>query len=63
MANATAPINQSSIVDVGEASRLDPVITHNGVEVFKCFYGDDVWRIEHCPFEVKQLLFGVAKRY
>jgi hypothetical protein len=63
VANATTPINRLSIVDGGEASKPNHVITHNGAEVFKCFYGDDVWQIERCPFKVKQSLFNVAKRY
>ncbi len=33
VANVTILINQSSIIDVGEVSSSDLVITHNGVEV------------------------------
>ncbi len=44
-----APINQQSTVDVVEGNDINHVVTHNGVEVFECFYGDDIWQIEHCP--------------
>jgi len=43
VANAMAPINQSSTVDMGETSDLDFVITHNGADVFECLCGDDIW--------------------
>jgi hypothetical protein len=36
-------------MDVGETNGLDPIITHNGVEVLECLYGDAIWRIERCP--------------
>ncbi len=49
VANATSPINQLLAVDMGETSGLDPIITHNGVEVLECFYGDKIWWIEQCP--------------
>jgi hypothetical protein len=49
VANAITPINQSLIVDVGEASNLIPIITHTSVEVLKCFCGDNIWRIKRCP--------------
>jgi hypothetical protein len=41
--HATTPINQSLVMDVGETSGLDLIITHNGVEVFECLCGDDIW--------------------
>jgi hypothetical protein len=43
-----APINQLLNVDMGEANDLDPIITHNGVEVFECLCGDGIWQIECC---------------
>jgi hypothetical protein len=43
MANAMAPINQSSIVDVGVGSNIDSVVTHNGAEVLECLCGDNIW--------------------
>jgi len=30
-------------VDVGEGCGVDLIVTHNGVEVLECFYGDDIW--------------------
>jgi hypothetical protein len=48
VANATTLINQSSVVDVGEANGCDPIITRNGMEVLECLCGDGIWRIEHC---------------
>jgi len=41
--HATTPINQSLVMGVGETSGFDPIITHNGVEVFECLCGDDIW--------------------
>ncbi len=61
VANATTPINQQLIIDVGKASGANLIVTHNGVEVLQCLCGDNIWLIEHCP-EVKQLLLNVAKR-
>jgi hypothetical protein len=49
VANAMAPINQSSIVDVGETNGPNLVITHNDTKVLECLCGDDIWRIEHYP--------------
>ncbi len=49
MANAMTPINQLSMVDVGETNGPNPIITRNGAEVLECFYGDGIWQIEHCP--------------
>jgi hypothetical protein len=36
-------------VDVKETNIPHHVITHNGVQVPKYFYGDGISRIEHCP--------------
>ncbi len=55
------PINQLSTVDVGETSGLDPIITHNGVEVFECLYGDDIWQIESYPLKLNSLCLIVQK--
>jgi hypothetical protein len=63
VANAMAPINQSSVVNVGEGNNVDPIVTHNGADVLECFYGNDIWRIECCPLKSNQLLFNVAKRH
>ncbi len=49
MANAMAPINQSSIVDVGVGSNIDSVVTHNGAEVLECLCGDNIWWIGRYP--------------
>jgi len=43
MANATTPINQSLIVDVGKISGLMHVVTHNGAEVLDCLCGEGIW--------------------
>jgi hypothetical protein len=42
-ANAMTLINQLSVVDVGEGSNADPIVTHNGVEVLECLCGDGIW--------------------
>ncbi len=42
VANATTLINWLSVVDAGETNGPDHVITHSGVEVFECLYGDDI---------------------
>ncbi len=55
------PINQSSIVDVGETNGPDPIITHNGAEVFECLYGDDIWRIESYPMKLNSLCSMLQK--
>ncbi len=47
--NLMTSVNRSSIVDVGETSDPDFVITHNGVEVLECLCGDDIWQSEWCP--------------
>ncbi len=52
VANAIALINQLLVVDVGEANGPHLIITHNGVEVLKCFCGDGNWRIERCPLKL-----------
>ncbi len=49
VANVMTPINESSIVDVGDISDLNPIITQNGAKVFECLCGDDIWQIEQCP--------------
>jgi hypothetical protein len=49
VANATAPINQSSIVGVGETNDPNLVITYNGAIVFESLCGDGIWQIERCP--------------
>jgi hypothetical protein len=49
VASATTLINYSSIVDVGKASGLDPIITHNGVQVLECLCGDNIGQIELYP--------------
>jgi len=51
VANATAPINQSSIVDVGETNDPNLVITYNGVNFFESLCGDGIWKIEQCPLK------------
>jgi hypothetical protein len=65
------PINQLSMVDVGETNGPNPIITRNGAEVLECFYGDGIWQIEHwgpppppsaCA-GFKHLLRGVAKKH
>jgi hypothetical protein len=38
----------------------NPIITHNGVKVLECLYGDGIWLIEHYPLKSKTL-FGIAK--
>jgi hypothetical protein len=43
MANVMVAINYSLVVDVGEASGLDHVITHNGAKVLECLHMDDIW--------------------
>jgi hypothetical protein len=42
MANAMVLINQLSIINVGEGSGDDLVITHNGAKVLECLYGDGI---------------------
>jgi hypothetical protein len=49
VANATIAINQLLVVDMGETTCPDPIITQNGVEVLECLCGDDIWQIECCP--------------
>ncbi len=49
MANVTTLINQLLIVDVGETSGPNPIITHNGAEVLEHLCGDNIWRIECYP--------------
>jgi hypothetical protein len=49
--NAIVPINQSLVVDKGEISSPDPVITHNGAKILECLCGDDIWRIECYPLK------------
>jgi len=43
VANAMIIINQQLVVDVGEGSGTNLVVTHNGVEVLECLCGDDIW--------------------
>jgi hypothetical protein len=43
VANAMIIINQQLVVDVGEGSSTNLVVTHNGVEVLECLCGDDIW--------------------
>ncbi len=42
VANAIAPINQLSTMDVGEVNDHDRVITHNVAKVLESLYGDDI---------------------
>jgi hypothetical protein len=49
VANATIAINELLVVDMGETTGPDPIITHNGVEVLECLCGDDIWQIKCCP--------------
>jgi hypothetical protein len=42
MSNAMALINHSLVVDVGEGSGAETIVTHNGVEVLECLYGDGI---------------------
>ncbi len=50
VANATSPINQSSIIlDAGETNNHVHVITHNGAKVLKGLYRDNIWKIECYP--------------
>ncbi len=61
VANATILINQSLIVDVGETSGLDPIITHNGAKVLECLCGDDIWRIERYPLKSNNCCLALQK--
>jgi hypothetical protein len=42
VANATTPINQSSIVDAGKTNGLMPIVTYNGVEILECLCGEGI---------------------
>jgi hypothetical protein len=39
----------------------NPIITHNGAKVFECFYGDDIWLIEHYPLKSKTCCLVLQK--
>jgi len=49
VANPTTPINESSVVDVGETNDPDAIITHNGAKVLECLYGDDIGKLNTTP--------------
>jgi hypothetical protein len=61
VANATTPINQSLVVDMEETSGFDLVITCNGVEVFECLCGGDIWQIERCPLKLSSHYLALQK--
>jgi hypothetical protein len=48
-------------MDVRETNHPILVITHNGVEVFECLFGDVTWRIEHCPSKLNTLCSTLQK--
>jgi hypothetical protein len=50
-----------SVVDVGEASDPNPIITHNGAEVLECLYGDGIWQIEQCPLKSNSCFLMLQK--